>query len=423
MKTTIKLALLAIWLLFSLPFAVFSGTEPTLQNSQAPKVFLDCQARGCDLNYIRKEIGFVNYVRDRESAELHVLITTQPTGAGGREYTLAFLGLGRHKGRDVTLKYYSRPNDSEDELRKGIVSTLRKGLVPFIYDTPLSEFISVSFSGPQAGVEAKPEDPWKNWVFRLGLRGNINLESQYRGVNYNLSLSANQTTEAAKFFIWLNGDFNNRRYFLADGEEILSHSQRKTLFSRYVKSIGGHWAAGVFVHFYSSTYDNAELFATIGPGFEYNYFPYEESTRRELRFQYQLKLENRNYIEETVFSKLRETLLSQSLSVIFELKEPWGNVGIQLEGSNYLHDFSKNRIKVDTGLSMRISKGLSGNLDFVYSRIGDQLSLPKAEASVEEVLLELKRLATSYNLRLRLGLSFSFGSIYSNVVNSRFGNT
>ncbi len=422
MKTTIKLASMAIWLFFSLSFPVISGTERTLQDSQAPKVFLDCQARGCDLNYIRKEIGFVNYVRDRESAELHVLITTQPTGAGGREYTLTFLGLGRHKGRDVTLKYYSRPGDSEDDLRRGLVSTLRKGLVPFIYDTPLSEFISVSFSGPQTGVETRPEDPWKSWVFSLGLRGNVNLESQFRGVNYNLSLSANRTTEAAKFFVWLNGDYNNRRYFLTDGDEILSRSRRQTLFSRYVKSIGGHWAAGLFLHLYSSTYDNAGLFATIGPGVEYNYFPYEQATRRELRFQYRLNLAERRYLEETIYQKMRETLLNQSLSVIFELKEPWGNVGILLEGSNFLHDFSKNRIRVDTGVSLRISKGLSGSVDFVYSRIGDQLSLPKAEASLEEILLELRRLATSYNLRLRLGLSFSFGSIYSHVVNSRFGN-
>ena len=53
----------------------------------APKVFLD--GTRIDMDYIRTEITFVNYVRDRKEADVHVLITQQRTGGGGREYTLA----------------------------------------------------------------------------------------------------------------------------------------------------------------------------------------------------------------------------------------------------------------------------------------------------------------------------------------------
>ncbi len=57
----------------------------------APKVFIDCWR--CDRDYIRTEITYVNYVRDRKDADIHLLVTDQGTGSGGREYTLAFIGL------------------------------------------------------------------------------------------------------------------------------------------------------------------------------------------------------------------------------------------------------------------------------------------------------------------------------------------
>jgi len=46
----------------------------------AVKVYLDCGR--CDIEYIKTEITFVNYVRDRLEAQVHILITTQTTGSG-----------------------------------------------------------------------------------------------------------------------------------------------------------------------------------------------------------------------------------------------------------------------------------------------------------------------------------------------------
>ena len=66
-------------------------------------------------------------------------------------------------------------------------------------------------------------------------------------------------------------------------------------------------------------------------------------------------------------------------------------------------------------------KGLNFNIDGRYERIRDQLALPKGDLSLEEILLRQKELATNYNLSLSVSLSYTFGSIYSNVVNARFG--
>jgi len=388
----------------------------------APNVFLDCSRRDCDLDYIRTEITFVNYVRDRENADVHILVTRQRTGSGGREYTLAFIGRGKYKGRDSTLKYYSNSTDSEDQVRQGFVNILKQGLIPYLYDTPLAEFITVSYAGNTKAQSVPVHDKWNYWVFYTSFRGNLNFEEQSKRYSYSVSISANRTTEETKFRLWANGNFNERRYEISEEEKVESRSIRKTIFTQLVRSIDDHWSYGASVSLYSSTYDNADLFTSIGPAVEYNIFPYEQATRRELRIQYRLNYSIRSYDEITIYDKERESLFNQQLQIVWEMKEPWGSMGVQLRGSSFLHDWSKNNIQIEAGLSMRVFKGLSFNVEGEYSRVRDQLALPKSGASKDEILLELKQLATSYDLRLEMGFSYRFGSIYSNVVNPRFGS-
>jgi hypothetical protein len=427
--TKIRFITIAVCLLIGFfspdPLAAQTSGDPAQSEelrSVAPNVFLDCSRRICDLNYIRTEITFVNYVRDRESADVHILVTSERTGSGGNEYTLAYIGRGNYLGKDATLKYYSKSTDTPDLVRRGMVNVLKQGLVPYISDTPLSEFITVSYAGRSRVQTTTVHDPWKNWVFFTSFRGNLNFEEQTKRANYSISLSANRTTEEFKYTFWANGNFDEREYKISDTEEVKSSSNRKTLFTQAVKSINNHWSWGGSMSLYSSTYDNARLYGSIGPAIEFNIFPYAESTRRELRIRYGLGISLRDYYETTVFLKERETLISQELQVNFELKEPWGSLGARLQGNTFLHDFSKNRISIETGISMRVFKGLSFNAEVEYSRVRDQLSLPASGASKDEILLQVKRLATSYDLRLQMGFSFRFGSIYSNVVNPRFGN-
>src|SRR5580765_6600320 len=67
------------------------------------RVFLDCNS--CDEEYLRQNVQFVDYVRDRTVADLHVLVTTQETGGGGSAWTVKFIGLGRFQGQDRTLTF------------------------------------------------------------------------------------------------------------------------------------------------------------------------------------------------------------------------------------------------------------------------------------------------------------------------------
>jgi hypothetical protein len=52
--------------------------------------------------------------------------------------------------------------------------------------------------------------------------------------------------------------------------------------------------------------------------------------------------------------------------------------------------------------------------------IHDQLYLAKGDLTREEVLLRQTQLATGYRARLYAGVSYTFGSVFNNVVNPRF---
>ncbi len=63
-----------------------SSSAVAQTGAEGLRVFLDCGP--CDDDYLRQEITFVNYVRDRPDAQVHVLVTREGTGGGGRAWTL-----------------------------------------------------------------------------------------------------------------------------------------------------------------------------------------------------------------------------------------------------------------------------------------------------------------------------------------------
>ncbi len=403
----------------ALPVYSQSGTGDieTLKQS-APKVFIDCN--WCDEDYIRTEITFINYVRDRKEAEVHVLITTQGTGSGGTEYTLAFMGQGRYSGVDDTLKYIANTTDTQDEIRKGLVRTIKMGIMRYVAKTPIGDRIAISFT-----EKVKPTsvaDKWDSWVFSFSANSFFNGEKLYRSYDIFGNISANRVTPELKIRASVSASHSSSRYIVED-ETISSSSDSKNLGGLVVKSLSQHWSAGGLFSASSSTYQNIRRSFTPAPAIEYDLFPYSESTRRQLRFLYKLGYTYFSYREPTIYDKSKESLWSQQLSITLELKEKWGSVSTSLDAAQYLHDFSKNRVEASGDLSVRLFKGLSVNLYAGVSRIRDQLSLPKGTASLEEILLRRTMLATDYSYYGSVGLSYTFGSIYSNVVNPRFGSS
>jgi hypothetical protein len=105
------------------------------------------------------------------------------------------------------------------------------------------------------------------------------------------------------------------------------------------------------------------------------------------------------------------------------VQEAWGSVNVSLSASNYFHDWSKNRVELNGFVRLRILKGLSLSLNGEVGYINNQLNLRKGNLTEAERLLRLKQQATNYSLGGSVGLTYTFGSIYNNVVNPRFGNS
>lgn len=395
--------------------AAETGSQDILK--MAPKVFIDCDR--CDMDYIRTEIPFVNYVRDSKDAQVHVLITTQSTGSSGREYNMDFNGQKQFEGVNNELKYFSKNTDSSDEVREGMARILKIGLAPYAARTPVADMISVSFEESTDIEPADTKDKWNYWVFSLSGRAYINGEKTSEYSSLNGSFSANRITPEFKFRASYSIG-RSKEQFDFGTTSFTSTSRSQNLFLLAVKSINDHWSIGGGLSANQSTYSNIKYAVRPAPAVEYNYFPYSESTRRQFRILWKPGFFLYNYDEETIYNKTSESLWGQSISAAFEMKEKWGNASAALEAFHYFDDFQKNRVRLSGEFSIRLFKGLSFNIYGRITRVRDQISLAKGDATLEEVLLRQTQLATGYSYYGSIGLSYTFGSIYSNVVNPRF---
>jgi hypothetical protein len=373
------------------------------------------------LNFIKDEIQFVNYVRDRKEADVHVLITQQGTGSGGNEYTMSFIGLGTFEDLRNELKFFANKIDTRDDSRKGMVQMLKLGLTPFVARTPMAAALSLNMAGRVKATAV--EDKWNFWVFSLSGRGRLNGEASRKSNSLYGNFSINRTTPESKLRMGISGNIDESRYDYVDYKST-SRSTSRSFDGLYVKSLTEHWSLGAFVNANYSTYSNIAFGVSVHPAVEYNFFPYSESTRHQFRILYRVGYNFDKYLERTVYDKTEDRTLSQTLTGTFEVTEPWGNIEVSLEGSNMFfkgHDWNYYRFRLSGNLSLRIVKGLSLTVDGRYNVLHDQLALRAGDASLEELLLRRTELASSYSYQVNVGLSFSFGSVYSNVVNPRFG--
>lgn len=401
-------------------FSVYSQQplgENHLLQDKAAKVFLDVSRRYHD--YIKTEIPYVNYMRDRKEAEVFIMMTRERTGSGGIEYTLTFFGQNGYTGLNDTLKYYSKQNDTEEMIRSGIVKKLKQGLMRYVEKTPFSDYLSIVYKRETEPI--KVIDKWNHWVFNINVDADVDGEESSNSLELDGSFSADCVTPEWKISLNINGEYEEDNFEM-DSVNITSTTDSWGARGLIVKSLGQHWSVGGFSSVKSSSFSNEKFAVEFAPALEYNIFPYKVSTRRELRLLYRNGFKDVKYKEETIYNKTREQLWYHSLSATFEYKERWGSIRSTLTGSHYFHDFEKNHLTLFCGLNLRLFEGFSLDLMSFASRIHDQLSLSKEDVSEEDLLLRRKQIATNYNYSFRIGFRYTFGSIYSNVVNPRFGN-
>jgi hypothetical protein len=184
--------------------------------------------------------------------------------------------------------------------------------------------------------------------------------------------------------------------------------------------MGEHWSAGLKWDLRSSSRENYDFATEILPALEYDIFPYSQSTHRQLRILYGAGFRYNNYVDTTVYFKTTEMLPVHSLALAFQVQKKWGSINLSMEASNYLNDFSKNRIELMSDIRIRVFKGLALEIGFGAAHINDQINLKKGNISEAERLLKLTELATKYRFEGGIEITYTFGSIYNNIVNPRF---
>ena len=303
-----------------------------------------------------------------------------------------------------------------DSIRSSVVNHLKLGLVRFMAKVGLGDRLEIQWKETEAPIPK--EDKWKRWVFSIDASIMFDGEKARSSIDNMFILSANRTTDEWRGLITMAGTFGSDRYKLEKGEY---HSTDKTyVFTTYlIKSLGNHWAMGVYNRERQSTYSNLDLSATLSPAIEYNFYPYSQSTSRNLRFLYAIKFISNDYNEVTIYDKEKEFLTGQSGKFSLEFIEAWGRADVWLNFSHYFHDFDLQRLTFYSSLSLRLMRGLSFNIYGDASMIHDQITLPRAGATNEDILLQRRELETGYDYSMQVGLSYSFGSIYSAVVNTR----
>ena len=388
------------------------------------RIFIDCNNVPCDTDFFRTEMTFVEHVRDRQNADVHLLMTGQSTGSGGREITFSFFGQGRFMGQDRVLKETFVVAASQDAVRRGMVRVMSLGLVPYALGTPSADRLRVTVQPASATTTAATQparDPWNRWSFRVNLNGNANGESQSSSFYINTNVNANRTTDESKINVSSSINYRESKFELPDGRTFLSPNRDYGVNGLYVKSLNSHWSAGVRSAYNSSTFSNQNWSFWAGPAIEWNLFPYSESTRRILLFNYAVNQRVWDYREMTIYGKLHESRVVQTLDTSMSMRQRWGTLGASVDIASFIPDFKKNHVTAYGDVSLNLLRGLSLNLSTEVSSVRDQISLPAEEATSEEVLVNQRQLATSYRYFLYFGVGYTFGSIFSPIVNPRFG--
>jgi hypothetical protein len=405
-------------------FAQTPPTPPPQTGGDIPRlrVFLDCG--DCFAEYLRDQIDWVDFVRQPQDADIHLLSSSSGTGGGGNEIVLRFVGKLRFQGVDQELRVLSVTSDTEELRRRRVLRTVIIGLASYLARDGRAGDLGVTVrtaDTPVATGTAAARDPWNKWFFSLRAEGSGDAQETSREWDVEFSASADRVTDQWIISFGTSASESVEEFDLDEDEPLKARRHERNFDWFTAKSLGPHWSFGVLGEIEASSFGNRKFNLRTAPAIEYSIFPYADYASRRFVVMYAIGAERAMYNEVTLFGKLEETLPLHELSMELEQEQPWGSLQAGAQWTQYLHDHTKYRLELDGELSFRITRGLSLNADASVSRIRDQLSLPRRDATPEEVLLRLRELLSGYEVSFSIGVTYSFGSIFNNIVNPRFG--
>lgn len=398
------------------------STFSLLASDEKPSLFIQCN-NGCNINYLKEKVNFIDYVDDRFNSDIFISITAQRTANGADEVQL----IVNHQDDSTitidTIQYTVDSNASNISKNNMFVKNIKRAVLPSLLKSDMVDFINYTLDNDRRESLIQRfanKDPWNNWTFNLA--GNLNMsgEASSKHVNYSLRVASAHILESHKFQSSLYFSKNNSIYELSDDETVHNDQKRYYSFTEYVKSVNPHWSIGLRSFIGSSTFKNLDVEANIKPAIEYNLFPYSENSTRRFSILYSVGPEFNNYESITIFNKEKEIIGQHSVDLEFRQNRNWGNLAVFAEFDQYLHQPELYSLTFHPKVELNLVKGLSLKLGGSLSYIGDRINIPGQDLSETDILLNLVQRDTSYQYHSYTGLNFRFGSKTNNVVNSRF---
>jgi len=401
---------------------------------QEINIYMDCKT-WCDINYIKREISFVNYMIDRFDANVYLMISGRQTGAGGLEVSLVFNGQKEFAGLNDTLLFFRYSSESNDDYRKKMVRMMKIGLTRYLGRTKFATTMDIILPPDSLksnnGGEAIIKDAWDSWVFSLGASGGLSGNDFTRSRRVAASAKASRVTEKIKMSYSNYVSYDKQVYYY-DTDTLVRENKNYSGDATVVASITDHWSVGGFGSVDRSTYNNYRISFALHPSIEYSLFSYEQSSTKSVTLFYQVGPSYREYYDSSYYGVLDETVYSQNLSLNAGVVKKWGSMWTSFGWNNYLNSFelegtsisgfSVHSFSFNGGIDLRVVKGLSFSMNgAAYFNKGISPNIPLASFTRDDLLTNSRVLPTNQNFYLNMGISYRFGSIYSNVVNPRFG--
>ena len=376
------------------------------------KVYIDCR---CDENYLKQETSFLEYVRDQDLADIEIFVRDERNPTGSRSFEIKIDGNNDYEGISSSTVAVGYVNDTSSTLRDKLLNKLKLALVPFLDKGNYNLKVDIDSNFDDLTIN---DDKWKNWVFELSGSYNNDKEESRQTNRYEIEFEIDKLTEDWRIGMELKRNESNRKFFSED--DVYTSNRKSTSFNgRIVRSISDHFSAGAFFGLYQNTYENIDLNRYIAPAIEYSFYPYEDVLSKEITLAYRIGVGKRNYIEKTIYGYEKQKLSSQTLSLNIRFRQKWGNISSYLNATQFLNDGSKKRFSLRSDLDIRVYEGLAVRLSGNINLIREQYNLAAGSTSIEDLLLQQRQIATDYRTNFSVGLSYTFGSIYNSIINTR----
>ncbi|MBT8244918.1 MAG: hypothetical protein HKP48_04010 [Winogradskyella sp.] len=321
------------------------------------KIFLDCGI--CDQEFLRQNLGNVQFVRDQDLGDVHIFVVTQRNIIGGRSYEMDFIGKNDLESINYKLTFSTDANMTRDDERKRTMEYLKLGLVRFWIARGTIDEVVVNVPTPENEEEKVEEiDPWNYWLFRVGANGFFNGQELSKRSNFNFNTSARRVTEENKFRLFMRYGENRSTFtFINDDEEeedFKVFNNNKRLNVSDILSVNDHWFYGFFGSVGTSTFSNFDLFWTFRPAIEYSFFDYQDSAKKQLTISYRNGIRYNDYIERTVFAQDEEYFWEHDLQLGGRINQEWGNVNAEVSFNQFLQDTELYAVNFFLGTRVRL---------------------------------------------------------------------